>query len=80
MTDRLHKYSTGRFGRIEEHADSCKEAVRKHIKDKGMPPNLASEFIHEIHGNTPKGENYNSVWQQFETVPDVLVKLDQWLS
>lgn len=68
------KHSTGTLGRIDEHADKCREIVRQN-----SPNNLiANEFIYEIQG---AGKDFdNKKWLVFEKPEQLKVKLKEWLN
>jgi len=64
------KYSTGTKGRLEKHADQCKELIRQNCPSFS----LAQEFIASIDPDfDPK------VWQAYQEPEDVLPELAIWL-
>lgn len=64
------KYSTGTKGRLEKHADQCKELIRQNCPSLS----LAREFIASIDPDfEPK------TWQAYQEPADVLPELSIWL-
>jgi hypothetical protein len=68
------KHSTGTLGRIDEHADKCREQVRL-LCNNNL---LANEFIYEVQGS---GKNFdNKKWAIFEKPEQLKDRVQTWLA